>query len=66
MNITLLSTTDEKVYRVGATTPTGWEIAEIVSTFFTTTRQDWFAVFDTEGSLRKLINPANVVELDIG
>ena len=74
MEIKLILTSNDYVYEVGDNwvgTPAGgielsFEIGEIVSTFFMTAREDWFAIIDTEGNLRKMINPRNVVEVDVG
>ena len=73
MRIVSLYTNNNDFYKVGAdriTTPEGdvmldYEIAEINAVFFTTAREDWFAILDSEGKIRKMINPRNVVDVDI-
>ena len=52
-------------YTVGAFCDRNFEVGEIATVFFTAAREDWFAIFDTEGTMRVMVNPANVIEVNI-
>lgn len=65
MKINAILTVNDTHFEVGAICGDGFEVGAIEINLLSALREDWFLIIDDSGNLKKLVNPAHVISVDV-